>query len=213
MGTETDHWALIAAERRALADLLEGLTDEQLAAPSLCDGWSVQDVGAHVMMGPTGTLKEFASAMVRGRGSFTRANRIMVERRRSLTHAQVVAMLRDHADSQFTPPTLDWHAPLTDLLVHRADITVSLGLPGERPLEAWEHALDFLVSPKARRGFVSGPLPELTYAATDLDWSHGTGPVVSGPASALALAICGRACGLEHLDGPGSDQLAGWVRG
>ena len=85
--------------------------------------------------------------------------------------------------------------------------------PATGPREAWEHALDFLVTPKARRGFVSGPLPELTYAATDVDWSHGSGQVVSGPAAALGLAICGRTVALGDLDGPGADRLAAWARG
>ncbi len=211
--TETDHWALIAAERRALADLLDGLTDEQLAAPSLCEGWTVKDVAAHVMMGPTGTMREFASAMVRGGGRFGAANRIMVERRRSLSRAEVTALLRDHAESRFTPPTLDWHAPLSDLLIHREDIAGALGLPHDRPADPWAHVLDFLVGPKARRGFVRGALPDLTYAGTDLEWSHGSGPVVSGPAAALALAICGRTVRLDDLAGPGADRLAAWARG
>ncbi len=211
--TETDHWTLIAEERRALADLIETLTDEQLASPSLCAGWSVKDVAAHVMIGPTGTMGEFLSAWVRGLGSFARANRIMTQRRRSLSRSEVVALLRGHADSRFTPPTLDWHAPLSDVLVHREDIVVSLGLPGDRPAQPWHDALDFLTSAKARRGFVSRPLPALTLAATDLDWSHGSGPVVSGPAAALGLAVCGRTEGLDRLDGPGAEPLAAWVRG
>lgn len=42
---------LITAERRRVADLLAGLDDEQWAAPSLCDGWTVREVGAHLTAG------------------------------------------------------------------------------------------------------------------------------------------------------------------
>ena len=57
-------WATLAAERRAFADLLETLTPEQWATPSLCDAWSVGDVATHMMVGPTGSLWGFLTAMV-----------------------------------------------------------------------------------------------------------------------------------------------------
>jgi uncharacterized protein (TIGR03083 family) len=206
------HWELIAAERRALADLLEGLTDEQLSTPSLCGKWTVKDVAAHVMVGPTSAMRHVLTALVQGRGSFDAASEILVDRRQSLSRAELVAILRDHADSRFSPPTMDWHAPLTDVLVHREDIVVPLGLSSDRPAEPWRHALDFLVTKKARTGFLPGRLPELTYAATDLVWSHGSGPVVSGTAAALGSAMCGRAAVLDRLDGPGAETLAAWLR-
>ncbi|WP_254781807.1 maleylpyruvate isomerase N-terminal domain-containing protein [Modestobacter sp. DSM 44400] len=37
-----------AARRLAVADLLESLDERQLAAPSLCAGWDVRTVGAHL---------------------------------------------------------------------------------------------------------------------------------------------------------------------
>ncbi len=206
------HWDLIASERRALADLVEGLTDEQLQTPSLCGKWTVKDVAAHVMVGPTSSYADFAKALVKGRGSFDAASEHLVDRRRSLGQAEVAAALRDHAESHFSPPTMDWHAPLTDVLVHREDIAVPLGLPSDRPADPWQHSLDFLVTRKARTGFVPGRLPEVTYAATDLEWSHGSGPVVSGPAAALGAVMCGRSAVLERLAGPGASTLAAWLR-
>ena len=38
----------VAAGRQGIASLLEGLDDEQLAAPSLCSGLDVHTVGAHL---------------------------------------------------------------------------------------------------------------------------------------------------------------------
>src|SRR5947209_5905903 len=40
---------LIEAERSELAALLESLSAEELARESLCAGWSVRDVAAHVI--------------------------------------------------------------------------------------------------------------------------------------------------------------------
>ena len=51
MDAETS-WQVIAEQRRDLADLLEGLTAEQWQAPSLCAGWRVRDVAAHVALAP-----------------------------------------------------------------------------------------------------------------------------------------------------------------
>lgn len=206
-----DPFATVAAERRALADLLESLSEEQWATRSLCGAWTVKDVAAHVMIGPTVSTREFLVAMVRAGGRFGVANRRMVEARARLSTAELVAIMREHADSRFRPPTMDWRAPWTEILVHREDIAVPLGgFP--RPVEPWGPALDFLVSDAAVRGFRAKGLPALHYAATDLDWSYGDGPEVRGPAAALALGMAGRPVALERLTGDGLDRFAAWVR-
>jgi hypothetical protein len=48
----------------------------------------------------------------------------------------------------------------------------------------------------------------LTLVATDLDWSHGTGPQVRGTGEALLMAIAGRADPINELSGPGKSLLA-----
>ncbi len=49
------YWRVIGSERRSLAELLESLADEQWETPSLCAGWRVRDVAAHVALVPTGS--------------------------------------------------------------------------------------------------------------------------------------------------------------
>jgi len=44
---------------------------------------------------------------------------------------------------------------------------------------------------------------ELTFRATDGDWSSGEGPEVAGPVIALVQAITGRRAGLDQLYGEG----------
>lgn len=210
---ETTAWTTVATERRALADLLETLTPEQWATPSLCSGWTVRHVAAHVMVGPTVSMARFLGAMVRARGSFDRANDRLAGNRAQLPTGTLVADLRERADSRFTPPGLDWHAPLTDLLLHRLDITVPLGIDHGRPKAPWADALDLVVSKRAVPGFLPKGLPGLTFAATDLDWSRGEGPRVEGPVEALALAITRRPVRLEELTGPGREALRTWARG
>lgn len=46
----TDIRAAISAERSDLADLLEALPADQWNHPSLCEGWRVREVVAHIIM-------------------------------------------------------------------------------------------------------------------------------------------------------------------
>lgn len=48
----------------------------------------------------------------------------------------------------------------------------------------------------------------LRLVATDLEWSHGKGPVVNGPAESLLMAVAGRRSVLSELGGPGQPTLA-----
>jgi hypothetical protein len=47
----------------------------------------------------------------------------------------------------------------------------------------------------------------LTLRATDADWSHGSGPIVEGPAMSLLLATAGRTAAFDDLAGPGLPTL------
>ena len=210
---ETAAWQTISTERQALADLLDTLTPEQWAAPSLCRRWTVRHVTAHLMTGPTGSAADLLRAMARARGSFARANQLLTDDRARPPTDVLAAELREHAGNRFTPPAMDWHAPLTDLLVHRLDITIPLGLHPDRPVAPWADVLDFLVSRRAVLGFLPRGLPELTFAAVDVDWSSGTAARVTGPAEALALAIPRHPARLDELTGPGSEALRTWAAG
>ena len=85
-------WRVIAAERRTLADLLEPLTDEQWEAPSLCAGWRVRDVAAHIAMVPTapGPLA-IARGAVRAHGNFNRLNHDLAVRHALRPSTDIVA--------------------------------------------------------------------------------------------------------------------------
>jgi uncharacterized protein (TIGR03083 family) len=206
-------WSVLAAERRAFADVLDTLTPAQWQTPSLCGSWTVAGVCTHMMVGQTGSLWSFLTALVLARGRFGRANEIMVERKIDRPTSAVAADFREQAEHRFTPPGLDWRAPLTDFLIHRLDALVPLGLDHGRALEPWVPALDFAVSDRARGSFNTRGLPDLTYVASDVDWTHGEGDRVEGPAESLALAITRRPTArLGDLDGPGASTLRAWAR-
>src|SRR5690349_19112728 len=125
--TEEESWQVIAAQRRALADLLEKLTPAQWGAASLCAGWRVRDVAAHVALAsrPLGwrLLRDAGPA----RGSFDRLNRD-VAIRPFPDPGEIVAVLRRAADSRRLPFVTNCRNLVPDILVHGQDIARPLGL-------------------------------------------------------------------------------------
>jgi uncharacterized protein (TIGR03083 family) len=204
-----DLWDEITAQRLALADLLDTLDDAQWRTPSLCAGWTVQAVVAHLAPGPGGAMLEFLPLLVKARGRFGRANDLAVQQAAKRPRPELVADLRAYAGDRFAPPLMGPRAPLTDVLVHGLDIRVPLGI--DPPDGAWSDVLDFLVGSMARLGFVNGRLPGVRLESTDREWAHGSGPVVTGDAPWLALAVGGRPAALEHLAGPGLADVSAWV--
>lgn len=197
-------WEWIAAERRAMADLAEGLDPAQLATPSLCAGWTVRDVIAHLSLNMTFSARKSAGALLR---SGFRPNRFIQEltaQAATRSDAELVALFRDHADATWGPPGFGAQAPLTDLLVHGVDIRRPLGLTHVPTPAALRRSLDFVVQPKASAGFTQRRHQKgLRYEATDLDWVHGTGATVRGPAQPLLAVLCNRPAPLEDLEGDG----------
>ena len=205
-----DYFPAIAAERLAVADMLDGLSPQQWETQSLCAGWNVRHVAAHLSVVLTRGMGTFLVAAIRAGGNLDRANTIVTSREATRAIPDIIGDLRANADSRFTPPTFGSEAPLTEVLLHGEDMRVPLGI-ADGPAERWQAALDFLVSPKARRGFAAKGLPSLRYVATDTEWAHGSGDEVRGPAAALALAFSGRPARLGELSGPGLATVRAWA--
>jgi len=203
-------FAATAERRRAVADLLEALDESQLAAPSLCAGWDVRTVGAHLAQtAAPGALGEFLRDVVRARGSIHRANDAAARRAGRRPVARTVALLRERAESRFSPPMTGPRAPLTDLLVHEGDMRLPLGLDHDPDPGSVRVGLDFVTSERAI-GFVPrGRLRGLRLVATDLDGEWGDGAALTGRAVDLLMAACGRSAVLTRLGGAGLPVLAG----
>ena len=202
-----DTFAEIADERRGLADLLAGLTSEQRATQSLCSEWSVQDVVGHLLVSLEVSIPRFVLAILASRGSFDRANVRLARQQAQRPFGEMIDIMRRKADKRFTPPGAGPEAPLTDLLVHGLDIRWPLQLTHEIPVERLQKSLTYLTLPTASRLVRKGALDGLRIEASDIDWTHGSGPTVRGTAEALLLAMTGRTIALEHLDGDGVATL------
>ena len=89
---------MATAERTDLADLLETVTPEQWEAPSLCEGWRVRDVVAHVMsFDGVSPLGMFRRAI---RGRIVHINQAGVDELASLTTEQLLHRLQAHLRPQ-----------------------------------------------------------------------------------------------------------------
>jgi hypothetical protein len=64
-------WEAIDVERADLADLLDSLNAQEWETSSLCAGWRVRDVAAHLTLAQMGLLPA-AIAAARARGNFNR---------------------------------------------------------------------------------------------------------------------------------------------
>lgn len=208
-----DTWAGLADERRAIADLLEGLTPQQWQVRTLCPAWDVQDMAAHLTVPCTFTQAEVVRTLIQARGSTARFGLLMTVRRFGKSRAELIDVLRDRAEVRRAPPLVGRLGPYTDTLIHHQDILIPLGMRDHRPAERWRPSLDFLVSARARIGFVPSKLPDVRLVATDIDWSHGDGPEVRGKAEVLGLALSHRPPLLDELGGPGAETLRTWARG
>ncbi len=198
--------AAVANERRQIATLVDGLDDTQLATPSLCAGWDVKTVGAHLACS---VADGFSVTMRRAlrRGSLARAINELARRRGQLSAAEIVTTLRERADYPLSPPVFGPVAPFADILIHGGDIRIPLGLPFDPDPEQVALALDFLTGPWPF-GFVPlGRLWCVSLRANDIDRSWGKGAEIRGPAAALMMAVSGRTALLDNLDGPGLPLL------
>jgi len=204
-----DTFALITGERLRLADALDQLGPDDWEAPSLCRGWTVHVVAAHLNAPWSVSLPSMGLAIARSFSIDRGFDRVARDLAARLDPAACIAGLRAHADSRFTPPGAGPEAPLTDLLVHGGDILRPLGRAVDSAAASRATALRWLASGRAN-GFVPrGRVVGLALEATDVECAAGSGPEsVRGPALALSGALCGRSAWLEDLSGDGSTTLS-----
>ncbi|MGW2746211.1 maleylpyruvate isomerase family mycothiol-dependent enzyme [Streptomyces sp. NPDC001450] len=182
--------ASIAAERRELADVLDGLTGDQWDAPTLCDGWRVRDVAAHMSVGFRYSFGSTALEFARAGGSLRRMTERLARRdAAALTPHELAAALRDNARHPWKPPVGGPAAALGHDVIHGLDITVALGLARRVPQERLWIVLD-TVAPRTLR-FFKANLDGVELRATGLEWSYGTGTQVLRPAQELLLLAYG----------------------
>lgn len=201
-------WATVHAERRRLAADLSQLREEQWRVPSLCPGWDVHDVLAHLVdTARTGRLS-FIRDLLAARMDFDRANRHGIARHKRADPQDTVAALLDVADLTRTPPA-SLATRLVEAVVHGEDIRRPLGIAGTYPESAIVQALTYQlrtpVSFGGGRERAAGH--RLIDRKTGASW--GAGDVVEADALDLLLVVSGRHVAQEEFTGAGAPRLLG----
>ncbi len=208
-------WAAIDDQRTRTADLLEQLNAEQWENPSLCQGWSVRHVAAHLTLQQQGIrdVAAFAAHHPRLLRSVTLNASIHAT---AVVQAQLLpapeissrirAMIGSRKHNAFVTPL----ETLTDILVHSQDIAIPLGV--DLPMRPTAAALAATRRWDTQRSWLATvfdriPLTGYRLRATDTNWTRGQGLELAGPISALLLLLTGRSAALAQLTGEGANAL------
>jgi uncharacterized protein (TIGR03083 family) len=201
-------WAAIDDQRERTAVLLEELSDDEWAGPSLCAGWTVRDVAAHLTLQQLTVLTatRLAIANPRSLGGLNRVIRESARSRADLPTEQLIAEIRAMIGSRRHNVGVTSLDTLTDILVHGQDIAIPL----ERELPMLATAAAAAATrvwttrtTRLARVFSRVPFDAIRLTADDVAWSVGSGHEIRGPISAILLLLTGRLAALPQLAGDG----------
>ena len=178
-------------ERQRLVRMLEDLSDEQWDAPSLCAGWRIRDVIAHMTMPARTSPLSVLLGTARNGFSFNRfAEGAARDAATRLDRPQLLADLQAHVTSTWTPPGGGQLGALSHDLIHGLDVTEPLGLP-RPPVDRVALVLGG-VKPRLVRYF-GVDLGGAALEATDAPVTIGSGATVySTSACDVLLVVTGR---------------------
>jgi uncharacterized protein (TIGR03083 family) len=177
--TEDDLQHRTAREFLALADVLDAVTPSQWDTPSLCTGWRVREVIAHLTMPARYGPEQFMAELAAFSFDFGRLSDTVAARDAALPTCELIADLRSETMQRWTPPEGGQRGALNHVVVHGLDVTVPLAAPRRDDAETLRVVLEDLTAGGAHAHFgtvIDGRRLE----ATDLDWSHGSGAALRG---------------------------------
>lgn len=190
MLSDDDLQAMVAAEYLALGDLLEALPASRWDTPSLCEGWRIREVVAHVTMPARYGEAEFMAELKDCDFDFGRLSDRIAERDARLPTPRLVSNVFSEVLHGWQPPGGGALGALNHVVIHSLDITVPLGVQRRSPDATIRVILDSLAGGGAQHFGVD--ISDIALSATDMDWSSGSGAQRSGPAEELLLYMAGR---------------------
>jgi uncharacterized protein (TIGR03083 family) len=198
--SDADLQPYIAAEYLALGDALSPIAEADWDTPSLCEGWRVREVIAHVTMPARYDQESFMAELRERSFDFGRLSNEIAARDGQLPTETLLANLRDNTLHHWAPPDGGYHGALNHAVIHGLDATVPLGLSRRPPNEVMRIVLDDLTRGGIHEHFGTSTTGR-RLEATDLDWSYGSGATLSGTSADLALVLCGRRISTGRFDG------------
>jgi len=195
-------WNVVAKARHDFSDMLEGLSEEQLATQSLCDAWSVADVAGHLVSLVEMSSLSLVMGFVKNRADPDAFISAKAQEFSALGAESLVRSLRARAGDRMRP--YSEASVANDIAVHTQDIRRPLGLSDPLDPGVLQMALDFSTNEFASKRTSDDAL---RFTATDIDWSWGAGPEIKGTAEALLMALNKRDVD-DELEGPGVELLS-----
>lgn len=203
-------WSVVEDQRRRIAAFLASLSEDEWKQPSLCDGWTIKDVAAHLAVVPHApSLWKMMPMVLTARGSLDQVNHdIACHYSQQRSTDQLIADLRDNPGARDLPRITSVQNLAMDIVVHGQDMALplnrTLAVPPDAALNALQRVWSMGWPFHARKKLAGYRL-----AATDADWAAGDGPTIAGTTVTLLLLITGRTkTVLPLLDGPGVPQFA-----
>ena len=190
----TDLKPLVANEFAALSEALEQLPLADWARPSLCEGWSIGHVVAHLTMAARYPADRFQAELAADDFDFQRMSDRLAARDGLLNPADLLGDLRSDTMAGFEQPGGGYAGSLSHVVIHGLDITLPLGLGRVCSDEAAALVLDGLVSAGDRTIF--GVPVDANLRATDLSWQRGEGLGRAATAGEVIAVLSGRQVGV-----------------
>ncbi len=188
-------WPVVHEERRRLVADLSMLGDEQWGTPSLCAGWDVHDVVAHLVDSAKTTRLGFARRLLAARFDFDLDNARGIERERRDDPQETLRALADATELTCTPPA-NLATRLVEAIVHGEDVRRPLGISADYPTAAVLVALEYQLRTGVSMGGGKERAQAVRLVAEDAGASWGAGDEVRGSALDLLLTVSGRPTGL-----------------
>lgn len=172
-----------------LADVLAG-SDASWDASSLCEGWQVRHVVAHVTMPVRLTPERFGAEMAAAGGDFGVLSNAVAARDATLPTDELLTQLRSTELHAWEPPGGGAAGAVSHSVIHSLDITIPLGEQAVAPPDAVRDVLDQLTA--ANGEWFGVDLTGVRLEATDTDWSWGDGDTVRAESGRLVALLSGR---------------------
>ncbi|MGH1490212.1 MAG: maleylpyruvate isomerase family mycothiol-dependent enzyme [Acidimicrobiales bacterium] len=197
--------AMTRAEGEAVVAYLREMPADAWDRTTVCDPWAVGHLVAHLTALGNQTMGNFAKGFIRSGFSFDKFVNRDMQQYLVGSPQERIDRLEDSVKSPSTPDRLKEIA-LGEMMCHGEDIRQALGDRGQHSPAHVSQVGPMYVEAKAP---LNGKMRAagLSFRATDGDWSHGSGPEVTGPGMDLLCAIVGRPYALDHLEGDGLATL------
>lgn len=203
-----DIWRTVHAERRRLAEDLSPVSGDRWLTPSLCPGWDIHDVLAHLVDTARTGRASFVRDMLSARLDFDRLNEIGIARAKHSDPLATLAALRHATPLTRTPPA-NLATRLVEAFVHGEDIRRPLGIQAMYPHGAVTAALEHQLKTSVSFGGGRERARNLRLVDRGTGASWGDGDTVEADGIDLLLAVSGRPVDADRLTGDGASRLSG----